>query len=166
MVSVGDIFEIELKDTYKSYGQYVYKDKKQGPLIQIFDLIIKDGINDVYDLQHVKYLFPPVITGLYAAIKLGLWRTIGKIPVVNFIYPLFVTSFYDEKSGEAYRWFLWDGEKYLDVGKRLPNKYKKLEYLIVWSPYDVITRIETGEYPYPYGDLIRKNKFIPQKTLD
>jgi hypothetical protein len=77
--------------------------------------------------------------------------------------PNFVSAYYDEKTGEAYQWFVWDGENYSRVGSRLPDELKKLEYLVVWHPYNIPERIETGVYPYPYGDLIKNNKFVPLK---
>lgn len=164
MIKIGDIFEIPLKDSKKTYGQYIYKDIKQGPIIQVFDLIINEDIPlNISDLIFAKPLFPPIITGLQAAIRVGLWHVIGKMDVKNFTYPKFVSAYYNEKTGEAYKWFVWDGEKYDQIGSKLPNELKNLEYLIVWSPYDVIYRIETGHYPFPYGDLIMNNKFIPLK---
>jgi len=162
---VGDVFEIPLSDGRKAYGQYVFKDKeKMGPLIQVFDLIIEGEIQPEQVLERLRNagpLFPPVITGVSAAVRTGLWRVIGRLPVQGFVYPKFVAAFYDEKTGKARRWFLYDGEKYIPLGPELPEEYKQFEYLVVWSPYDVVHRIETGEYPYPYGDLIRYNKFTP-----
>jgi hypothetical protein len=161
MTRIGDIFEIPVRDMHRAYGQYIFKDRQQGPLIQVFDLITTQPNIDIDDIQNAKPLFPPVITGLNAAIRTKLWNVVGNLPVRNFVYPKFVSAHYDEKTGEAYRWFIWDGETYIDVGTTLSDEQKKLEYLIVWSPYDVMTRIETGEYPYPYGELIKHNKFVP-----
>jgi hypothetical protein len=77
MTKIGNIFEIPLKGERKSYGQFVYKDMKQGPLIQVYDLIMKKEISlNIDDLYDVKPLFPPVITGLGAAIRSGLWRVL------------------------------------------------------------------------------------------
>ena len=163
MVRIGDIFDMPLKDGRKAYGQYVYKDKKQGPLIQVFDVMKTNTIFDIETIKNAKPLFSPVITGLFVAIREGLWHVVGRIPINGFAYPNFVSAYYDYRTGNAYKWFLWDGEKYISIGNKLPEKYKKCEYLVVWSPYDVISRIETGKYPYPYGDLILHNKFIPRK---
>lgn len=165
MPKIGDIFEIPLKNEKKAYGQFVFNDIEQGPLIQVFDLIVKNGvqleIQDI-DINTAHHLFPPVITGLTAATRSNLWRIIGNLPVKKFVYPKFVSAYYDEKTGEAYRWFVWDGQEYIRLGEKLPKKYKMLEYLVVWSPYDIAERIETGKYPYPYGDLIARNKFTPR----
>ncbi|MCD4754139.1 MAG: immunity 26/phosphotriesterase HocA family protein [Anaerolineaceae bacterium] len=161
MIKIGDVFEIPLKGERKAYGQYVFKDKNQGPLVQIFDIIGEDTIPNLDDIRKAKPLFPPVITGINAAIRTGMWHIIGRLPIEDFVYPKFVSAHYDEKTGEAYCWFLWDGKQYSRIGIKLPKKYKHLEYLGGWSPYDVVDRIETGKYPYPYGDLIKHNKFIP-----
>jgi hypothetical protein len=161
MVRVGDIFEIPLSGNRKTYGQYVYKDKKQGPLIQVFDCIINSEIHFDKDFINKGHLFPPIITGLTAAIRVGLWCVVGKSSVINFNYPMFVSSLWDEKTGEVQKWFLWNGDKFIPNGPILPVEYKSFEYLIVWSPYDVVYRIETGEYPFPYGEMINNNKFTP-----
>jgi hypothetical protein len=87
---------------------------------------------------------------------------VGNQPVSNFAYPGFVSTFYNQSTGEASTWYLWNGNESIRLGRRLPDKYKKKEYLTVWSPYDVAERIETGEYPYPYGDLIKYNKYKPK----
>ena len=166
-VRVGDVFEIPLSDGRKAYGQYVFRDKKMGPLVQVFDLITEGDLppEEVLErLKSAKPLFPPVITGVFAAVRTGLWKVIGRLPIREFTYPKFVSTFYDQKTGKARIWFLYDGEKDIRIGPELPEEYKQLEFLMVWSPYDVMYRIETGEYPYPYGDLIRYNKFTPRET--
>jgi hypothetical protein len=162
MVKIGDIFEISLSDDRKAYGHYVFSDKNNGPIICVFDKITKKNNIIINELVDGNPLFPPVITGLAAAIRSGIWRIIGNIPVTNFVYPKFVSTLWDQKSGEASMWFVWDGEKYTKIGKSLTEELKILEFLVVWSPYDIVERIETNKYPYPYGDLIKYNKFTPR----
>jgi hypothetical protein len=162
MVRVGDILELPLKDGYKAYGQYISK-SKMGPLIQIFDLILKDEPFSIEMVKTAKPLFPPIITGLTAAVREKLFIVVGKMPVIGFQHPVFVSCYWNQTTGKAHKWFFWDGEKYSTIGSKLPRKYRNLEYLAVWSPYHVIERIETGEYPFPYGDLIRHNKFTPRQ---
>jgi hypothetical protein len=164
-VRVGDVFEIPLSDGRKAFGHYVFRDEKEGPLIQVFDLITEGEVQPEKVLERLKQakpLFPPVITGVFAAVRTGLWRVIGRMPVQGFVYPKFISTFWDDKTGKARVWFLYDGEKDVSLGLKLPEEYKQLEFLVVWSPYDVVYRIETGEYPYPYGDLIRYNKYTPK----
>ena len=45
----------------------------------------------------------------------------------------------------------------------MPAEYKKLEFLVVWDPKNVVDRIETGKTPFPYSDLIENNEFTPIK---
>jgi len=157
---VGDIFEIPLKDERKAFGQFLFLSKK-GPIIQIFDLVSKRSIA-VDEIITKGLLFPPVITGLYAALKDGIWKVVDNVPVINFVHPLFVSTLWNEKTGEAGIWFLWDGQKDNRIGSFLPEKYRSLEFLVVWNPKDIERRIETREVPYPYGDLIKKNRFTPR----
>jgi len=160
---IGDIIEIPLSNGKKAYGQYVFRDEKRGPLLQVYDLIIDSTTYvDMEDIVKAKPLFPPVITGLFAAIRTGLWKVVGNRPVKGFKYPGFISTFWNEKTGEAGVWYLWNGTESIRLGYRLPEEYKNLEFGVAWSPYDVADRIETGEYPYPYGDIIRFNKYIPR----
>ena len=163
-VKLGDIFEIPLYDGRKAFGHYVYKDNKQGPLIQVYDLIV----NETEEVQPAllidrSLLFPPVITGVFAAVRTGMWKVIANIPVKKFSYPNFVSTFWDDKTGKARIWFLWDGKKLTKLGWELPKKYKHLEYLVVWDPHDIAERIKNnGEMLYPYKDLVEKNEFEPR----
>jgi hypothetical protein len=164
-VKVGDIFEIPLSGGKKAFGHYVFEDLKKGPLIQVYDLIVNESEEvDVDALMRKPALFPPVITGLFAAIRTGMWKVIVNTPVKKFKYPGFVNTFWDEKTGKARIWFLWDGKKETKLGWELPDKYKKLEFLVGWSPHSVVERIETGIMPYPYKDLIENNEYDPNRN--
>jgi len=163
-VEVGDIFEIPLSKGRRAFGRYVYADKRKGPLIEVFNLIVaKDKDVDPWEVVSKPRLFPPVITGLFAAVRTSMWKVVGNVPVEQFEYPRFISTFEDEKTGEARVWFLWDGRKETKIGWSLPEDYKELEFLMVWDPHDVVQRIETGEYPFPYRDLIRNNRFEPRR---
>jgi hypothetical protein len=161
MIKVGDIFEIPLSNNRKAVGHFVFKDKKNGPLIQVFNDITDNEKVNIEDAINSNYLFPPVLTGLYAAIRVGLWHIIGKMPVTNFTYPKFISSVWDDQSGEVKNWFVWDIEKFVKLGPILPEEYKTLEYMVVWSPQDIVYRIETGSIPFPFGEMIKNNKFTP-----
>jgi len=163
MIRLGDIFEIHLSGGRFAYGQYLYKDRKKGHLISVFNLISNERIS-MESLENAGLLFPPIFTGLIAAIREGFWTVIGNIKIKNFIYPKFISTIYNEKTGEAGHWYIWDGEVTRHIGLALPKDYKNLEYLFVWSPFDVVQRIETGEYVFPYRELIEHNKFTPRKN--
>ena len=157
---IGDIFSIPLSNGGKAYAQYLHY-SKMGPIIQVFDLIsASDVATDKLLLS--KFMFPPVITGLFAAIAGRSWKVIGNHPIKNFVHPKFISTLYNQKTGKAGIWFLWDGEREIKIGSVLPEEYKNLEFLIVWNPMNVVHRIETGEVPFPYADLIRNNEFTPK----
>jgi hypothetical protein len=118
-LKVGDILEIPLSMDRKAYGQYVFYDKKMGPLFQVFDLITETD-NQLEKLKEVKALFPPIIVGLLAAVRLGIWKIVGWLPVEKFIYPKFVSTPFNAKTGKAGIWYLWDGERSIRIGTRLP----------------------------------------------
>src|SRR6266511_4283661 len=109
--TVGDVFEIPLSNGKKAFGQYVFRDSGQGPLIQVFNLISNKEINPK-EIVKSKPLFPPVITGLFAAYRVGLWKKIGHIPVKDFKYPLFISTLLGNWNKKPRQWFLWDGKKY------------------------------------------------------
>lgn len=161
MVKVGDIFEILLSGNRKAVGHFVFNDKKHGPFIQVFDYIKDLTRFDIEEATQSPYIFPPVITGLRAAINSGLWRVVGNKSIENFVYPRFISSYWNDKTGEIIAWFLFDGESFIKLGPILPEEYKSLEFMVVWSPYDVVYRIETGEIPFPYGAMIKDNRFTP-----
>jgi hypothetical protein len=160
MTKVGTIFEIPISKDRKAFGQYVRKDR-MGPIIQVFNLITTER-PDQSVILNSTLLFPPIITGLFAALRKGLWIAIGFQEIEQFEYPGFISTFENEKTGEASVWYYWDGEKSIRLGPRLPEEYKNKEYLIVWDPQDVVHRIETGEYPFPYKDLILYNRYTPR----
>jgi hypothetical protein len=156
---VGDIFEMTLSDGKRAFGQYLHS-SKMGPIVQIFDLLSDENV-PLEKIISSDLLFPPVITGLLGAVREGYWKIVGYKPIVNFIHPKFVSTLYDEESGKARTWYLWDGQREVKIGPILPEEYKKLEFLVVWNPSNVVKRIETGEIPFPYGELIKNNKFAP-----
>lgn len=144
---LGDIFEIPLSDGRKAYGQYVFEDK-MGPLVQVFDLITKDNI-ELEQIKNAKFLFPPVFTGVFAAIRVGLWKVVGHIPIEEFKYPEFI-SVYEGPNNQVSPWYLWDGNQSIPIGYKLPEEFRHLEQLIVWDPKNLARRIETGINPYDY----------------
>lgn len=147
-LKIGDIFEIPLSDGQKAYGQYVLADKENGPMIRVFDLITKHSIG-VDEITRCSNMFPPIIVGLKAAIKTGQWIIVGSSSVKDFDSPDFISAMYDGVNDKMGMWYLWDGSesKYVSLGYILPEKYRELEQLIVWSPDNLKKRIETGINP-------------------
>ena len=154
-IRIGDVFEISLSDGRKAYGQFLFKDERMGPLIVVFDLLISDDSSPEHVLNRVSVarpLFPPVITGLFAAVSTGLWKVIGHVSIEEFTYPGFVSAMHENYKQRG-PWYLWNGEEYILLGHNLPEKYKDLEFLVIWDPHDIPHRIETGQNPY--AKLIR-----------
>jgi hypothetical protein len=149
-LSLGDVFEIPLSDGRVAFGQYVHRDAKMGPLIQVYDLIIDAGYEPQSALQQLgesRALFPPVITGVFAAVKAGLWKIIGKMELGEFHYPEFVSVMHERYIPQSH-WFLWNEQGWHRIGRELEDKHRHLEFLCVWDPNDIPHRIETGENPY------------------
>lgn len=158
-VKIGDIIKIPLSDGRNAYGQYLFDDTKMGTLIQIYNQISESRI-EIEDLRYSNLLFPPVITGLYGAIRSGLWTIVGNLPVKEFIYPNFISTMFDLRTGSIGVWYLWDGQSSRKIGSHLPSKYKQLEFLVVWAPQDVVIRIEAGQLQEPYRTLIHENRLV------
>lgn len=156
MYKIGTIVRIPLNDNRNAYCQYVHKDK-MGPMIAVFELIITHPIN-LNILLEADHLFPPIITGLFAAVRTKLWEKVGCLPVVNFEYRGFINPHYDFMSGEVIMWYFWNGDHYIKLGKKLPEEYKDRELLIGWNPYSVVERIETGKVSSAYEGLIKNNR--------
>lgn len=149
LLKIGDIFEIPLADGRKAYSQYIFYDKNSlGPLIQVLNLIIDQKENaSLEKIKKAKALFPPVFTGLFAAVRIGLWKVTYNLPIKNFVYPKFITGLPD-KNGKILMWFFIDSNnKTIKIGKTLPEKYKKLEIKVGWDPRVLAKRIETGINP-------------------
>lgn len=155
---IGDIFEINLKDNRKAFGQYIYLDK-YGPLITVFNIIVLAGKEvNIEEVLLSGKKFPPIYTGVLGAIKSGYWKIVGHAPVENFVFPIFVSTLQRPGTGEATKWFSWDGKETKEIGQILPQEFHDKEFLAIYSPDLVVERIENGEKPY--SDLIRKNKLL------
>ncbi|MBI4062292.1 hypothetical protein HY410_00045 [Candidatus Gottesmanbacteria bacterium] len=147
-IKVGDVFEIPLPNNKKTYGQYILWDERYGPLVRIFNLIVhQEQPPDLQKIVQQKILFPPVFTGLYAAIRQEIWHVIGNSPVEKFEFPSFLTGLINEH-GKVNMWSIRDSKASKRIGPVLPKRYKNLEYLVVWNPPNLTKRIETGENPY------------------
>ncbi len=161
-IEIGDVLEIPLPDGRRAYCQVVAHEDAFGFLIRVFDRIGSARL-PLESLADADDLFPPVFSAAGDAVQEGAWCVAGRLPVVDFTCPPFVTSKYDEKTGRAAMWFLWEQGIYTYLGPDLPEEHKRREYLVVWSPADIVARIESGQIPYPYGELLRDGYFMPTK---
>lgn len=161
-LKLGDIFEIPLSGNRKTYGQYIFMDKRYGPLVRIFNYIVK--LSDVPKIEKIiqaPLLFPPIIMGIHATIREGIWKVVGNIKMTDFTYPGFLHPNWDPTTGHASRWSLWNGETTIDLGEKVPGHYKEKECIAVYSYDLVVKRIETGHVTFKH--LIDTNYYHPDQ---
>ncbi|MCC6569570.1 MAG: hypothetical protein IT315_10065 [Anaerolineales bacterium] len=138
--------EIPLSDGRKAFGRYLHRDSQMGPILQVYDLILKN--REEVNLETLKVtndLFKPVFVGIGAAVRSGIWKIIGYLPVENFAYPGFLWPSWSGDPPIVYRWSFWDGTKSIPLGTKLPEEYKKYEYIGGYAAPDIAKRIKTGE---------------------
>lgn len=165
-LKTGDIVQLPLQDETYAIAQIVLLDFKKGaplnPLLRVLDGRYRmEEVVNIDKIDLTNQLFPPVITGVGGAVKHGYWKKIGHRNVENFIYPSFISTIWSETTYEAGIWYLRNGTRTVILGKNLPEEYKCLEFDIILDPHDVNKRIETGKITYPFGELIRYNRFTP-----
>lgn len=166
-LKTGDVLLIPLSETEAAIAQLVYHETNQGSVFKPLIRVIKgtfpndEALIDLDEIDLTDQLFPPICTGVGAAVREGLYKKIGNRPVENFTYPKFISTNYLD-DGLANIWYLSDDKSTEIIGETLPEQYKSLEYEVVLSPFDVIDRIISGEITFPYGDLIKYNKFTPR----
>lgn len=90
-----------------------------------------------------------------------MWKKIGHRPVENFSYPCFLSTFYNQTTGEAGIWYLIDENGSYYIRPELPEEFKGFEFEVALHPKHLIERIETGMIAFPYGNLIKYNRFVP-----
>jgi hypothetical protein len=138
---IGDVLEMRLGDGRYAYAQYVFWDERKGPLVQVFSRVTEQQAA-VDELRGTEPMFPPVLVGLWHAVRTGRWKVVGSLPVENFRYPLFRTGI-PNKDGRVDVWWLRDGTTETRIGA-LPEEYRALELLMGWSPLLLEERIQAG----------------------
>lgn len=160
-IKIGDIFEIPLKNKKKAFGQYVFSDRNTGPIIQIFDYIISTNQTpDIIGIVNSKLRFPPVYTGIGGIIKLGRWKVISHQDVTNYHFNGFLTVRWNMNTKVVTKWLFYDGNKDVDLGLNLPEKFRDLEWCAILSYDHIEKRIETG---FSTFDFIKKHGRWPTK---
>lgn len=140
-LKIGDVVEIPLSDGRKAYGQYVFHDKKNGALLQVFDAITNLSL-PVEEVIASGPMFPPIFTPISGWVQDGIWAVVGHSPLKDFRFPKFRGGL-ENREGRITCWWIYDGEKSYKIGK-LPPEYQNLEYHVIWPVKEVIERIETG----------------------
>ncbi len=162
-LKIGDVIEILLPQKKKAFCQYLFTDKI-AMIVQIFNMIVTR--NKIVELQSILdsgNMFPPVAVMLKKALNHENWKVIGNLPIKDNTYHPFVSACFNSKTGKSGRWFLWNGNEHVLIGRRLTKKYKCLEYHVIWPAGSIVKRIVTREPPFPYADLIAHNRFTPKK---
>lgn len=147
-VKVGDYFAINLGRKY-AIGQYLYFHKINGTLVRIADYFVTDlQLFNVVDANNAPDLFPPVFTFLKGAIRDGIWSKVGHSAIIHFSLPDFVSFFSGKHRYGARQWFLERDGETRKLGPQLPEQYRELEVLVIWSLEELTERIKTGVNPY------------------
>lgn len=151
LATIGDYLAIPLPDGRSAYGQYVYFHPLYATLVRILD-IISSSEAPMGELDSAGDLFPPVFVGINVALRMKLWRIVGRAQPKAFVFPLFRCRQGLERQPGTYNdWLLWDGESYKRQGL-LPVEYRGLEYLVGWSSDGLEKRIATGKNE-PYAEM-------------
>lgn len=114
---------------------------------------VKDGMNISHQLIYLDEIKKalgsvyPVLIEMAKDLSVNYdWKVVGNIKVKDFIYPNFIwRDGGPEKRTEKAKWYLYDGNKNIDLGYELPQQFKNLEYQTNYSPGALIQRIITGK---------------------
>ena len=128
---IGDCFLIPLSDGRFAYGQFVFWDHGNGPLSRIFAWVTETPLPLTKVLTE-KLMFPPVFIGFGSVFRDGRWRILGSLPVTEFVFPRFRSSF-ATRPGKYHDWKIYDGENMIAVDDLSPPN-RSLEFLCGWSP--------------------------------
>jgi hypothetical protein len=84
--------------------------------------------------------FPRVFVGLKFSVRKGGWNYIGALPIEQFQFSIFRSSF-NLSPGMHADWRLWDGKEFKFIGKLPPELYS-LELDLVWSEWLALRRAD------------------------
>lgn len=148
---IGDIIEIPMSSGF-AYMQYVLKHDEPphyGPLMRVFPGIFDSRPEDFTELSQQPERFLAFYP-LAAAANQGLVKIVGasEIPERLRHFPLFkAAGAIDEERGRVKDWWLWDGKKEWNIGKKLTKAQKRLSICECITHGLLVERIETGWSP-------------------
>lgn len=145
-ITLGDCFQIPLPGSRYACCQYVASDEKYGDMVRVFRKICSDPIASPGVVAESGEAFPPVFVGLRASVKSGRWQRIGHLPVYDFKFPQFRSSF-GSVPGKYSDWWIRDRNGSVFVG-RLPLHMRELELDQVWGDELLEERIVSGVNPF------------------
>jgi hypothetical protein len=147
---LGDIVEVPVPRKGFAYVHYVKEHRGYGSLLRVLPGLFKKRRTEVAELAEGKELYL-VFFPLGVALHRGHLKIVGEgaVPERFGKWPLF-RAFNENIDTGVRTWFLWDGQKYLKIG-RLPKKYYDLSFpgtlnltelenrlAQAWLPRDVI----------------------------
>ncbi len=160
----GNIYCAELKNETTRYFQYLIDDPCQlnGETIRIFNYKGKKGISDDLDevIKSGVDFFAHVV--IKWGIQRNLWYKTGKRSIDdNFEYPMFRgTLNVDEEVIDGRiqykktdKWQIWRAGQPFSNRKNvgwLTDEYKKIDLGHIFSPENIIKKMETGSYGMDY----------------
>ncbi len=153
---IGDVFSIKKKNNDYRFFQYISDDSTQlnSNVIRVFKKEISNidniDLNNIINNETDFYAHVMLKLGE----KLKVWEKIGNFDFKNEYDIIFRNSSdYGEPDIKiSENWWIWKiNEKEKFVGK-LTNNYKNSEIGIVVTPFDIVQRIETGNYQFVYPD--------------
>jgi len=162
-IKIGDIFSVKITENKKKYFQLIAFDIAQlnSDVIRAFEKTypIDAKLDSMEIINDSVEFYAHCIIRL--GVKIGLWEKAGfSADVGKLTHILFRgTSDYGIKKGEqpvkvSHNWYIWKlGDKnFTNVG-RLQGECRKAEIGLVMNPYDIIDRIQTGNYKGSYPDF-------------
>lgn len=163
-VKEGDVFKIRVSEKEVGFFQYLLLDPCQlnSEVIRVFNFRgnEKDKINLELIFSSGIDFYSHVI--IKSGIRLGLWNKVENYPIEkDFDAPYFRDTFGhdDEYEGnkiiykKSNSWNIWQAGYSFDSRKNigfLSKEYELIDIGIVYSPNEVIHRMLTGKYSYPY----------------
>lgn len=157
---IGDVFSVKINDTKKKYFQLIAFDLTQlnSDVIRAFRK--EYSITDEPQLEEIINgeidFYAHCVTKF--GIKLGLWEQVGNLTDVGKTDHIVFrgTSDYGVRAGQepvkvSEKWYIWhiNDDDFTTVGK-LEGVNRKAEIGVVVNPYDIVHRIQTGQYNFVY----------------
>lgn len=145
---IGDVFCIQINDSYKQYFQFIAKDMTQlnSSVIRVFEKKYPIGGNDsIENIVQDKVAFY-IHTSLRIGIVEGAWYKIGKSKNIgNPDGVMFRSNIYIGNIPEkSYNWYVW----YINAPKikigEMNDLYLSVDIGSVYPYKEVIHRIKTG----------------------
>ena len=149
---IGDVFEVKISETEKRYIQYIVSDMTQlnSDVIRAFrkkySIDSNPSIEEIVNDEVEFYAHCATKLG----IKMGCWTLYGNSQNVGEINSILFRCTSDHGGGISEKWYVWHiNEDYKDVGK-LEGKNCKAEIGVVFPPYLIVGRLQTGIYEMVY----------------